>query len=80
MPQADAATASEYRAALDAWQKHLTRLHDVFLEGAAIEPAALKGLLNREARAWEAYSTARQRLLGLSGPAQPSHPGENPFR
>lgn len=55
-----------YRDAWDAWQQQLTRLHAFFLDGERIEPPALKGLLNREARAKERYDAARRRLLGLA--------------
>ncbi len=80
MPQVDETKASEYRAAWEAWQKQAARLHSVLLEGEAIEPAALKGLLNREARAWEAYAAARRRLLGMDGPLLAADPDANPFR
>ena len=59
----------EYREAWEAWQRQLGRLHEVFLEGSAIGPPQLKGLLNREARAKERYDAAREALLGL-GPAE----------
>ncbi len=54
-----------YREAYDYWQQQLQRLHAFFLEGERIEPPALKGLLNREARAKERYDEARRRLLGI---------------
>lgn len=57
----------EYRQAFDAWQGQLVALHRVFLEGEAMEPPKLKGLLNREARAKERYDAARLALLGLGG-------------
>jgi hypothetical protein len=57
----------EYRQAYDAWQEQLETLHRVFLEGEALEPPKLKGLLNREARAKDRYDAARLALLGLGG-------------
>lgn len=73
----------EYREAWRAWQKQLERLHEVFLEGGAIAPPQLKGLLNREARAKQRYDAAREALLGL-GPAArigrlPSPPINSPL-
>ena len=68
MVRVDAEREREYRDAWEAWQKQLGRLHEVFLEGDAIEPPQLKGLLNREARAKERYDAARAALLGV-GPA-----------
>jgi hypothetical protein len=59
----------EYREALQAWQEQLEALHRVFLDGAALEPPKLKGLLNREARAKERYDAARLALLGIAAPA-----------
>lgn len=56
----------EYRQAYETWQAELEKLHPVLLEGLRLEPPKLKGLLNREARAWERYDGARKRLLGLS--------------
>lgn len=68
MVHVDPQRAQEYREAWAAWQKQLARLHEVFLDGAAIEPPQLKGLLNREARAKQRYDAAREALLGV-GPA-----------
>jgi hypothetical protein len=56
----------EYRSAYETWSAQLTDLHKVLLDGARLEPPKLKGLLNREARAWERYDQARKRLLGIS--------------
>ncbi len=80
MLQVDATAASDYRLAWEAWQRQVARLHGVLLDSEPIEPAAFKGLLNREARAWETYSAARRRLLGLGEPALPADPDANPFR
>ena len=55
----------EYRQAYQAWQQQLEALHRVLLDGEALEPPKLKGLLNREARAKERYDAARLALLGL---------------
>jgi hypothetical protein len=56
----------EYRRAYEAWTSQLSGLHSVLLDGERLEPPKLKGLLNREARAFEAYEAARRRLLGIS--------------
>jgi len=81
MPFADEATVQAYREAWEAWSKQLARLHGVFLDGERLQPDQLKGLLNREARAKEAYDGARLRLLGLDEPGLPAGDGmENPFR
>lgn len=68
MVRVDPEREREYREAWEGWQKQLGRLHEVFLEGGAIEPPQLKGLLNREARAKQRYDAAREALLGV-GPA-----------
>ena len=65
MVRVDPQRRREYREAWEAWQKQLARLHEVFLEGEAIAPPQLKGLLNREARAKQRYDAAREALLGL---------------
>lgn len=67
MVQVDPSRASEYREAWDQWQRQLSRLHEVFLEGERLTPPQLKGLLNREARAKERYDAARAALLGIGG-------------
>ena len=78
---ADDATREAYRAAWEAWTKQLERVHEVILEGEPLTPDRLKGLLNREARAKQAYDEARLKLLGLDESASPSPSGdENPFR
>ena len=78
----DEATAADYRAAWEAWFKQIEGVHRVFLEGEKLRPDALKGLLNREARAREKYDEARNRLLGLDSgiPGDTPDPGGNPFR
>jgi len=80
MLRVDDATARAYRAAWDGWMKQVERVHRVLLDDAAIAPAQLKGLLNREIRAWEAYEVARQRLLGLKESPSPQDADVNPFR
>jgi len=77
----DEATAEQYQAAWDAWFKQVEHVHRVFLGDERPKPDQLKGLLNREARAWEKYQAARLMLLGLddSGDA-PANPGDNPFK
>ncbi|MBM4411103.1 MAG: hypothetical protein FJ037_07245 [Chloroflexi bacterium] len=56
-----------YCAAYEAWQKQLSGVHDLLLEGKRLPPEQIKGLLNREARAKEKYDQARRRLLGIDG-------------
>ena len=81
MPLADPAVAADYREAWEAWQKQIEHVHRVLLDGEAIRPDALKGLLNREARARERYDAARLRLLGIDASGlTTSTSGENPFR
>ena len=65
MVHVDAEVADAYREAWERWQSQLHTLHTVFLEGESMDPPRLKGLLNREARAKEAYDAARLRLLGI---------------
>ncbi|MCY4391604.1 MAG: hypothetical protein OXE43_06065 [Chloroflexi bacterium] len=78
---ADDATREAYREAWEAWTKQLERMHEVLLDGEPLTPDRLKGLLNREARAKQAYDEARLKLLGLDESAAPSPSGdENPFR
>ncbi|MDE2968100.1 MAG: hypothetical protein OXS30_11540 [Chloroflexota bacterium] len=73
MVRVDPNRQAEYREAYDAWQKQLSRLHDVFLDGELLEPPQLKGLLNREARAKQRYDAARDALLGIGAlPAAPT--------
>ena len=62
----DQETRRQYLQAYQAWQAQLQALHGVLLEGQRLDPARLKGLLNREVRAKERYERARRRLLGLS--------------
>ncbi len=70
-----------YQNAWRGWRKQLERVHDVLLEGEALTPDRLKGLLNREARAKQTYDAARLKLLGLDEPSAPLTSGdENPFR
>ena len=57
----------EYRRAYEAWSEQLADLHKVLLDGEQLSPPPkLKGLLNREARAFETYEEARKHLLGIS--------------
>ena len=56
---------SAYREAYENWQRQLSGLHEVFLEGKRLDPVRLKGLLNRESRAKRRYDQARLRLLGI---------------
>lgn len=75
----DEAAREAYRSAWESWTRQLERVHAVLLDGEAMTPDRLKGLLNREARAKGAYDAARLRLLGIDGGAPPPG-GENPFR
>lgn len=77
----DETARAAYRVAWEAWMKQLDRVHEVLLEGERLAPDRLKGLLNREARAKQAYDEARLKLLGLDETAAPAPSGdENPFR
>lgn len=76
----DEATREVYRGAWQRWLKQLERVHSVLLEGEAMTPDRLKGLLNREARAKGAYDDARRRLLGLDETDSLPTGEENPFR
>jgi len=62
----DEATATAYREAWQAWSKQIEHVHRVFLDGEAIRPDQIKGLLNRESRAKVAYDESRLRLLGIN--------------
>jgi hypothetical protein len=84
VPFTDEANAAAYRDAWEGWKKQIEQVHQVFLEGESLRPDALKGLLNRESRAWEKYGEARLKLLGLGeatpeGSANPFK-GDNPFK
>jgi hypothetical protein len=70
---------SAYRAAYDDWQRQIQMLHRVFLDGETLASAdRMKGLLNREVRAFEKYQEARLRLLGIPSD-QDSADGDLPF-
>ncbi len=78
---ADEPTREAYREAWQSWTKQLERVHSALLDGEQLTPDRLKGLLNREARAKQAYDEARLKLLGLDEGASPIPSGdENPFR
>lgn len=66
MVRVDEERRRAYREAYDAWQEQLAALHRVVLDGEAMDPPKLKGLLNRESRAKARYDEARRRLLGLT--------------
>ena len=61
----DEATATAYREAWQAWSKQIEHVHRVFLDGEAIRPDQIKGLLNRESRAKQKYDESRLKLLGI---------------
>lgn len=63
--QRDALLVEHYMTAHAEWQKQLTALHRVLIDGETIDPPKLKGLLNREARTKERYDAARFNLLGV---------------
>ena len=75
----DESTAQAYREAWEAWRKQVEHVHRVFLEDERLRPDAIKGLLNREARAHDKYEAARRMLLGIEEEA-PAAAGDNPFR
>lgn len=63
---------SEYMATYEEWQQQLQALHRVLLEGhAPASPDRMKGLLNREVRAFQRYSDARLKLLGVGDDEEP---------
>lgn len=76
----DEPTAAAYREAWEAWSKQIEHVHRVFLGEERPKPDALKGLLNREARAKEKYDTARLRLLGVDSEPKAADPDANPFK
>ena len=61
----DPETIAEYRDAYDNWQKQLTAVHALLIDGERIPPIQIKGLLNREARWKRRYDRARLKLLGI---------------
>lgn len=63
-----------YLEAYEDWQQKLADLHAVFLDGTRTPVGdQFKGLLNREARAFEKFQQARLELLGIP------QPGDSPF-
>ena len=71
---------SDYKAAYEEWHSQLAKLHEVFLEGRRLEsPDRMKGLLNREVRAFQRYSDARRRLLGIPADDDSATDGELNF-
>lgn len=61
----DDQTVREYRAAYERWLQDLTRLHEVLLEGQALDPLRRVALLRQESHSKERYEAARAKLLGL---------------
>jgi hypothetical protein len=60
------ARRAAYLQAYTDWQKKLSDLHEVLLDGTRTPVGdQFKGLLNREARAKEKYDAARLDLLGI---------------
>ena len=68
MVHVDPEVRDAYQDAWQRWQVQLNALHRVFLHDDPLDPPRLKGLLNREARAKDAYDIARLRLLGITAP------------
>jgi hypothetical protein len=66
----DDETKAAYKDAYDNWQRQLTALHELLLDGKRIPPIQIKGLLNREARAKRNYDRARLALLGIEEEAE----------
>jgi hypothetical protein len=62
-----------YLQAYEDWQKQISALHAVLLDGQTLAGDKMKGLLNREARAKKRYDQARLELLGIP------QPGDSPF-
>lgn len=61
----------EYRIAYEKWQGQILDLHRVLLDGQRpSSPDRLKGLLNREVRAFQRYEEARRELLGIGDDAR----------
>jgi hypothetical protein len=55
-----------YLEVYEDWQRKLGELHEVFIEGTRTPVGdQFKGLLNREARAFEKFQQARLELLGI---------------
>jgi hypothetical protein len=55
-----------YLGAYEDWQRKLGEMHEVFLDGTRTPVGdQFKGLLNREARAFEKFQQARLELLGI---------------
>jgi hypothetical protein len=55
-----------YLEAYEDWHKKLLDLHEVFIDGTKTPVGdQFKGLLNREARAFEKFQQARLGLLGI---------------
>lgn len=80
MIHVEEAVAKQYREAWSAWMKQIEHVNRVFIEGEPIAPAQVKGLLNREARAKEAFDLARARLLGVDEGELPARGDGNPFK
>jgi hypothetical protein len=64
MPTDDQA-AQEYRSAYERWQRDLTQLHEVLLDGKPLDPLHRIALLRRESHSKDRYEMARARLIGL---------------
>lgn len=58
---------NEYREAYDRWQRDLTALHSVLLDGAPLDPPHFIALLRRESKSKARYDEVRERVLGLPG-------------
>lgn len=58
---------NEYRTAYDRWQRDLTALHGVLLDGTPLDPPHFIALLRRESKSKAHYDAVRERVLGLPG-------------
>lgn len=55
----------EYIDAYERWQRDLTKLHGVLLNGQPLDPMHRIALLRSESHTHDRYEQARQRFLGI---------------
>lgn len=63
-----------YIDAYERWQRDLTRLHGVLLDGQPLDPMHRVALLRSESHTHDRYEEARQRFLGIG-----AEPSDSPF-